>query len=134
MAKSFSRCLIFVSILSVLCFLHAAWAGNKRFPSNFKPVTPVQFEVQDLSANVFSDNTMLLVSGKIKNHSFHPIQGYILVRFQDANNMELGYVETPLNKNRPIQHNALGTFEISVNIKDTAWITNVSVEFVNSAR
>jgi len=126
--------LILVSILSVPLFFHAAWAGNKRFSPNFKPVTPVKYEVRDLSADVFSDNTILFVSGKIKNTSFRPIQGYVLVRFQDVNNMELGYVETALNQNQPVGHNALGAFEISVNIKETSGISNVSVEFVNSGR
>lgn len=134
MDKLFSRCLMLVSILCVLLFCHTAWAGNKRFPQNFKPVAPVKYEVQDLSADLFSDNTILFVSGKIKNTSFRPIQGYVLVRFQDLNNMELGYVETALNQNQPIQHNALGLFEISVNIKENSSISNVSVEFVDSGR
>lgn len=134
MDKLFPRCLIVVSILSVLLFFHTVWAGNGRFSPNFKPVTPVKYEVQDLSADVFSDNTILFVSGKIKNNSFRSIQGSVLVRFQDMNNMELGYVETALNKNQPIQHNALGGFEISVNIKENSSISNVSVEFVNSGR
>lgn len=134
MDKLFSRCLIVVSILSVLLFFHTARAGNKRFSPNFNPVVPVKYEVQDLSADVFSDNTLLLVSGKIKNTSFRPVQGYVLIRFQDVNNMELGYVETALNQNQPIQHNALGAFEIFVNIKGNSNISNVSVEFVNSGR
>lgn len=134
MDKLFSRGLIFVSILSAFLFFHTAWAGNERFSPNLKPVAPVKYEVQDLSADVFSDNMILLVSGKIKNTSFRPIQGYVLVRFQDVKNMELGYVETALNQNQPIQHNALGTFEISVNIKENSDISNVSVEFVNSGR
>lgn len=134
MDKLFPRCLIVVSILSVLLFFHTAWAGNRRFSPNFKPMTPVKYEVQDLSADVFSDNTILFVAGNIKNTSFRPIQGSVLVRFQDVNNMELGYVETALNQNQPIQHNTLGGFEISVNIKENSSISNVSVEFVNSGR
>ena len=117
-----------------MLFFNTAGAGTNRFASNVKPVRPVNYEVQDLSANVFSDNTVLFVSGKIKNTSFRPIQGHVLVIFQDINNMELGYVETTLNRNQPIQHNALGAFEITVNIKETAGISNVSVELVTSGR
>ncbi len=127
MHKLFSRSLILISILWVISLSNTAWA---RSPKAFKPIAPIKYEVQDLSAQLFSDNRILFISGKIKNTSFQPIQGYILIRFQDLNNTELGYVETILNQNQPIQHNALGDFDISVNISEHSNITNISVEFV----
>ncbi len=130
MHKLFSRSLILVSILWIASLYNTVWAIDKKSPKIFKPVAPIKYKVQDLSAQLFSDNSILYVSGKIKNSSFQPIQGYVLIRFQDLNNTELGYVETVLNQNNPIQHNALGDFDISVNIGKNSRISNVSVEFV----
>ncbi len=112
--------------------LPPATAGTSRFSAPPKPVNPIKYEVNDLSANTFSDHTLLYVSGKIKNTSFHPLQGYVIIRFQDSSKSELGYVETALNQSRPLQHNELGTFEITVNIKNEPHIRNVSVEFVST--
>jgi|GEM_PF-4759721 len=126
--KSFS---ILVALFCILFFSLTAVAGNKRFSVPPKTVRPVQYEVRDLSANVYSDNNILHILGKIKNTSFHPISGYIIVRFQDVANTELGYVETTLNQNRSIQHNELGNFEIIVDIKGESSISNVSVEFAS---
>nr|WP_320193423.1 hypothetical protein [uncultured Desulfobacter sp.] len=117
--------------LGFICLFHTATAGTGRFAPP-KTVNPIKYEVNGLSANTFSDRTLLYVSGKIKNTSFHPLQGYVIIRFQDSSKSELGYVETDLNQNLPLRPNELGAFEIIVNIKNEPNIQNVSVEFVSN--
>ncbi len=119
-------------LLGCLYLSCTAAAGTSRFSSPPKTVKPIQYEVSDLSANTFSNNTLLHVSGKIKNTSFYPIQGYVIIRFQDIGHSNLGYVEADLNQNRLLQHNELGDFEISVNIQNEPDIQSVSVEFVST--
>lgn len=126
------RKIVALPVMGVLCIYHAAIADTRRFSAPPKTVNPVKYEVRDLSANTFSDRTLLSVSGKIINTSFEFLQGYIIIRFQDSSKSELGYVETGLNQNHPLGHNESGAFEITVNIKNEPDIQNVSVEFVST--
>ncbi|CCK80398.1 hypothetical protein [Desulfobacula toluolica] len=123
----------FFLVLFSMCTLlyHCTASANSNRIDNQKSIQTVQYEVIDLAADTFSDNSLLYVSGKIRNTSFYPIQGYIIVRFQDVDNIDMGFVETSVNKNLPINHYRTGAFEIAVNIEKETKIKNVSVEFIN---
>lgn len=121
---------VLFSITTIL--YHCPTSANSHRIKGQTAIQTPQYEVIDLSADTFSDNSILYVSGKIKNTSFHPIQGYIIVRFQDIDNIDMGFVETPVNENLPINHHRTGAFEIAVNIEKETEIKNVSVEFINT--
>ena len=125
----FSRKMIYLcGLLLLVCFAEG-WVFNKAFPENRSTFSP-EYEIIDIQANLFSDGTLLEVSGKVKNKSFATIRGHVIISLKDRNNNNIAWVETEVNKSRPFNHNENGIFEISVDIRDYPTPTNVSVEFV----
>ena len=96
-------------------------------PSSF---SGPQFHVEETVAEVFSDNTILVVRGKVKNVSYKRTKGYVIIYLRGNNNDVIGTVETPVNDNYLFHHGSSGNFEVSANIKDMPEIMNVTVEFV----
>ncbi|MCK5230491.1 MAG: hypothetical protein KAR13_09520 [Desulfobulbaceae bacterium] len=89
-----------------------------------------KFHVKETVAEVFSDNTILVVRGKVENVSYKRVKGYVIIYLRSSNNDVLGTVETPVNNNNHFHHGSTGNFEVSANIKDVPEIVNVTVEFV----
>lgn len=125
----FARKTIYLCGLLLLVFFADGWVFNKAFPENRSIFSP-EYEIIDIQANLFSDGTLLEVTGKVKNKSYAAIRGYVIINLKDRNNNNIGWVETDVNKKRPFRHNENGIFEISVDIRNSPTPTNVSVEFV----
>ena len=89
-----------------------------------------KFHVKETVAEVFSDNTILVVRGKVKNVSYKRVKGYVIIYLRGSNNDVLGTIETQVNNNNHFHHGSTGNFEVSANIKDVPEIVNVTVEFV----
>ena len=122
----------FLILFSITTVFSHYTASAKNLGNTQTAIQTPQYEVIDLSADTFSDNRLLYISGKIKNTSFHPIKGYIIVRLQDAENTNIGFIETAVNKSLPIDHYRMGAFNITVNIEKESHIRNVSIEFVDT--
>lgn len=89
-----------------------------------------QFYIEETVAEVFSDNTILVVRGKVKNVSYKRVKGYVIIYLRAGDNDIIGTVETSVNDNHLFHHGSTGNFEVSANIKDVPEIMNVTVEFV----
>ena len=122
-----NRRLFCSSIVTIFCLVFLSC--NLAFSNELSTFTP-KYEIVDLDANFYSDETILYVTGKVKNTSFSPLSGHVIVRLKDKNDNNVGFVETEVNKNLPIEHNKKGSFEISINIENILKPSNVSIEFL----
>lgn len=93
-----------------------------------------RLEIEDLSANFFSDGKLLVVSGKIKNLSFPKLRGYVTIYLKDSHHNVLRAVDVEINDNQCILTGQAARFETTANIEDIRGLANVSVEFVETSR
>ncbi len=117
-------------ILSILIFAANAPAGSGVRTGTLTFSAPV-YEIEDLVAEMQEDGNNVLVSGKIRNLSHHPVKGYVIVHFKSGNDEVVHSVETNVNDKKPFAHGKVGAFETSANVGNTPDIQNVVIEFVN---
>ncbi|MBU1054983.1 MAG: hypothetical protein KKC46_14320 [Proteobacteria bacterium] len=124
------KLLVTVSLILVLAFGVSAFGGSNIRKNTFTFSAPV-FEVEDLIAELQDNGSNVLVSGKIKNLSHHPVKGYVIIYLKDSKDQVVGYVEATVNDQRSFQHGKAGRFETAFNIDNIPNIQNVVVEFVD---
>ncbi len=90
------------------------------------------YSVEDLKADLYSDGTILLVTGKIRNLKHIPIKGIAVVHLQDSNNDEIGIVEVDVNKKYTFHPGELGNFEATINVENVSGLNNVSIQFIGA--
>jgi len=90
------------------------------------------YEIMDIQANIFSDDTILIVTGKVKNKSSFPIAGHLIIRMQNKYSGEMGFVETDVNNGLPIKKGEIKIFETSINLQNKPIPSKVKVEFIKS--
>lgn len=93
-----------------------------------------QFQIEDLTADVHSDGRVLVVQGKIKNLGFSSVQGFITVYFKGSHHEVLNAIDADVNNRQPIPSGQSGKFEASANVQNLPGLSNVSVEFTETAR
>ncbi|MBI9083815.1 MAG: hypothetical protein JEZ11_09470 [Desulfobacterales bacterium] len=91
-----------------------------------------QYEIEDLTAQLQSEGSVILVSGKIRNLGHSATRGYVIVYLRDGNNDVIHAMETDVNEKRPFGHGMAGYFEVSANIEGLSGLANVSIEFVTN--
>ena len=91
-----------------------------------------QYEIEELTAHLESDGTVIFVSGKIRNLGHMETRGYVIVYLRDGNNDVIHAVETDVNEKMPFGYGKSGYFEVSANIEGLSGLQNVSVEFVTN--
>lgn len=94
--------------------------------------TVARYQIVDLSANSGENNNIIDVSGGIKNYSFAPIKGHVIVYLLDSQQAVIHSVKTEVNNNHPFGHGRVGQFEITINIASHSSLKRVSVEFVTN--
>lgn len=117
---------VFLLLLMLLILSAASVVSGVAIPTGF---SSYQYQVEEVAANLFNDNTLLVVSGKIKNMSGLPIRGYVVVYLKNNDDEVVHAFEGDVNGNAPFNHGAKGAFELSANIEGLK-ANNVSVEFV----
>ena len=105
--------------------------GMKYRLSEPLPFSAPQYEFEDLKMELYSNGVIVFVSGKIRNLSHVPVQGYVVVYFRNKNNNVVHATETDVNKGKPFIHDETGYFEATENLSNHPGAENVSVEFVN---
>lgn len=96
--------------------------------------TGPRFQVEELTAQLHSDGTIVAVFGKVRNLSHQPANGHVIVYFTNATGAVVFATETTVNENLPFPHGDTASFETSVSTKNTPGTQNVSVEFVADNR
>jgi hypothetical protein len=119
-----------VTILSILVFAANASGGSGVRTGTLTFSAPV-YEIEDLAAEMQEDGNNVLVTGKIKNLSHHPVKGYVIVYFKNGNDEVVHSVETDVNDKKPFAHGKAGAFETSANVGNNPDIQNVIIEFIN---
>ncbi|MCK5227069.1 MAG: hypothetical protein KAJ60_05900 [Desulfobulbaceae bacterium] len=89
-----------------------------------------EFRIENLSADLYSDDTVLLIKGTVKNMGHKSVKGYVIVFLRDENNDQIGSVETDVNKRGSFGSGDSGKFEVAADIQSITGIKNVSIEFV----
>lgn len=91
-----------------------------------------QYEIEDLTAQLQSEGTVILVSGKIRNRGHSATRGYVIVYLKDGNNEVIHSMEADVNEKLPFGYGKAGYFEVSANIEGISGLQNVSIEFVTN--
>ncbi|MFO7760161.1 MAG: hypothetical protein ACQES8_09175 [Thermodesulfobacteriota bacterium] len=89
-----------------------------------------RIKVIDLRADFHSDNTIIVVSGKIKNVSHEPMRGYVNIYLLNSSGHTITAYAEPVNSTRSFGHGEIVDFETVINVADIKGINNISVEFV----
>ena len=97
-------------------------------------LTGPRFQIEELTAQLHSDDTVIAVAGKVRNLSHRPVAGHVVVYFLNAAGGVVFATESPVNDHSPIAHGDTGQFETAVSTKHTPATNNVSVEFVADSR
>ncbi|RPH51616.1 MAG: hypothetical protein EHM85_05945 [Desulfobacteraceae bacterium] len=119
-----------VIIMIILIFAANAVGGSGVRTGTLTFSAPV-YEIEDLVAEMQEDGNNVLVTGKIRNLSHHPVKGYVIVYFKNGNDEVVRSAETDVNDKKPFAHGKAGTFETSANVGNTPDINNVVIEFVS---
>ncbi len=90
-----------------------------------------QYALEELRAELQADGRVIYVSGKIRNRSYAPVRGYVIIYYRNGNNQPLHALEVDVNQKRVFQHGEAGFFEATANIENLADVATVSVEFVD---
>jgi len=88
-------------------------------------------EIEELQANLYSNNTVLIVEGRIINKSHLPAQGYLIVNLLDKNDNVITAFEADINGGHPIDYGKSKPFEAQFDVSGVKNMTNVSIEFVS---
>jgi hypothetical protein len=88
------------------------------------------YEIDGLSAQLFSDKQIIVVAGNVRNVGDRPLRGYAVIHFRDSDNNDIGHVETEVNDSNPFRGGKSAAFDVAVQIGNAENIENVSVEFV----
>lgn len=123
-----------VVMIVMICFTTTILQANGADSVVEQPLTfgGPQYEIEDLTAQLQSDGTVILVSGKIRNLGHSATRGYVVVYLKDGNNDVIHAMETDVNEKRPFGHGKAGYFEVSANIEGISGLQNVSIEFVTN--
>ncbi len=105
------------------------------FPVGAETAQPVnlsgpRIEVLDLRADYHADNTLVVVSGKIRNLNHEILRGHVNIYLLDHSGSVITAYENPVNQTRSFAHGQIASFEAVINVADIRGINNVSVEFV----
>ena len=124
----------FLILIGSLFFLVASFsvpmAGEIARPLTF---SGPQFQIEDLSADLYSDGKILIVRGQVKNLGYCHIKGFLTVYYKGAHQEVLKTLETEVNKNQPIPAGHAAKFEAITNVQNIPALTNVSVEFTETS-
>lgn len=118
-----------VFVLSILLLTSPAkvFSQETTIPSTF---SAFNYQFEDLTTNFYNDNTLIVVSGKLRNHAFQAVRGSVVVYLKNRNDQVLVAFDNPVNNGAPINSGMVGGFEVSANISSYPQVSNVSVEFV----
>ncbi len=110
-------------------------AGQQTAQTNPNDNTPrtfgePQLQIEELSAKLFSDNTVLLVQGKLINNSHMPVKGYVLVKILDKSDNVITAIETEINQSQRFDHGEIKPFEAQVDVSEIKGLANVAIEFI----
>ena len=120
-----------IALMLICVFTGTSYGGSNGIPEPLTFSAP-KFELEDLAAEVLSDGTLLVVSGKIRNLSFATTKGHVVIYFRNENDDPIGSVDADVNDKGPFPHGKAGYFEETVNIENTPGIENISIEFVEN--
>ena len=104
-------------------------------PSQPQANTPHSFSapslvIEELTAELYSDNTILLVQGKILNEGYIPAKGYLIVNLLDKHDSVITAYETEINNGSQFGHGKSKPFEAQFDVSNIKNMTNVSIEFI----
>ena len=101
------------------------WCQEIDPPSS---TSPPEYAVTELKATTYADQTVLVISGKIRNMSMRDIRGMIVIYLKNESNDVIGTIETELKSNSILSRGELSNFEVTADISEIRGIKNVSVE------
>lgn len=119
---------------AVICLATILWCWCAFLPDAHASIlvnsTPVvRYQVVDLQANFDSDGKLIDVTGGIKNYSYCPIRGSVIIYLLDSNQSVINGVETTVNNGISFDRGQTGTFEAVLSGAGNN-VSSVSVEFV----
>ena len=86
--------------------------------------------IEELTADLYNDNTVLLIQGQLTNKSHRPMRGYVLVKILDKDDNVIAAIETEINESRKFYHGQSRPFEEAVDVSSIKGMANVAIEFV----
>lgn len=116
-----------LSVCIALLCLNAGKAFGADIPTTF---SEPRVEFVDLTANRFSDQKVLVVTGNVKNIGDTTIQGYVIIYLMNGTSV-INAIEAPVNKGAPIARGDKGYFELTTNTGNLPGHGKVAVEFVS---
>jgi hypothetical protein len=118
-------CLLFIAA-SFLC-IRAEKALGVDLPF---AVNEPRIRIVDLTANRFSDEKVLVVSGYVENIGDQTIQGHVIIYLKNGVSV-INALEAPVNNGAPLARGAKGYFELTTNIGSLPPMGTITVEFVS---
>lgn len=113
----------FFLILTLCLFLYSDGKVDDRI------FAAPEFNVVDLSARRFSEGTILVVNGYVKNSSYENTSGRVII-YANQGNATILTLETQVNNGAPFAHGQKGFFEVSTNINPKQKMDTVLVEYI----
>ncbi len=96
-------------------------------PSTF---SSPEFVIEELDANIH--DSILVVSGKVRNNSFRSARGGIIIYLKDSGNGVINSVEENVNNGQPFAHGDRIPFEFNISMNVAPGARNLTVEFVEA--
>lgn len=85
--------------------------------------------LENLEAEYFAANKVVVIKGSIKNISSSTLRGYLTLYLRSHNGMVVGVYDLPVNDHRPFMDGESVAFDTAVNVSNTTGAAQVSVDF-----
>lgn len=121
--------LILCSCVVCVLFSSLATATGAEIEQKLTFSAP-KYVIEELTANLHSDGTVLAVSGRVRNMSYMNVRGYVIINLLDSGNSVILSTEADVNQKKSFPHGKAAEFELYINVANIPGIANVSIEFV----
>nr|MBF0221987.1 hypothetical protein [Desulfobulbaceae bacterium] len=125
-SSTFIKLTRFLVILFSIVF-PSALVQAEEIPPPFA-AAPAEYVVHGLKATAFSDNTVLVVEGKIRNTGNRAIRGLLVIYLKNESSDIIGTIERELETSSALTPGKESDFEVTADISGISGIKNISVE------
>ena len=101
-----------IALMSCVVALTSIALGGSNTPSEPLEFSSPEYEIEDLTAELYPEGSVIIVSGKVRNNSSIIVRGYVIVYFLNENNETVYAAEAEVNRNLPLVQGKAGDFEV----------------------
>ena len=124
----------FLALTALLCSLPVFHPANVRGDAAGRSLPPLRQQMsfvalENLEAEFFPANSVVTISGRIKNNSRTSVRGYLTFYLLSASGTVLKAFELPLKEHQPFGDGESVSFDTAVNVGSVSGAYQVSVDF-----